>query len=442
MDLNHKEHFSNSSPSLHNNKPAQILRVSTNPKDPRSYPTPSTSSFHTQTTYSPPTDHSFYSSSEDIHETQLDNQNGWQQIRRTKRKRLLNSCPPTQLPQTETRNRYEMFTEDSSHPEASGKPHPPQSSKPPPIFLHGVINYTEMIKSLTEVAEEQFLTKSLTNNVIKLACSAPDIYRAIIKHCNEQNIYYHTYQLKEDRAFRVVIKHLHDTTNLDDIKNELRILGHEVRNIINVTHRQTKEPLNIFFVDLEPAKNNKDIYEVKAIQNKSIHIEPPRSTKPHIPQCVRCQQYGHTRKYCNKPFNCVKCGGHHNSATCAKPRDSPAKCALCGGPHPANYKGCEQYHNILKGYNAHRIASINRPLQPSQEQFPPPLSYNPPQSQQQQQRRSYAEVVNNNTTSTPADEQTIIFKTFLDEFRGLFTQLIQQNGIILNLLTALINNHR
>ena len=163
-------------------------------------------------------------------------------------------------------------------------------------------------------------------------------------------MYYHTYQLKEDRAFRMVIKHLHYTTDLDDIKNELRILGHEVRNIINVKHRQTKEPLNIFFIDLEPAKNSKDIYEVKAIQNKIIHIEPPRSTKPHIPQCVRCQQYGHTRKYCNKPFNCVKCG-HHNSATCTKPRDSPAKCALCGGPHPANYKGCEQYHNILKGYN-------------------------------------------------------------------------------------------
>ena len=99
-----------------------------------------------------------------------------------------------------------MLTEDSSHPETSEKPYPPQSSKLPPIFVHEVINYTEMIKSLTEVAErEQFLTKSLTNNVIKLACSTPETYRAIIKHCKEHNIYYHTYQLKEDRAFRVVI---------------------------------------------------------------------------------------------------------------------------------------------------------------------------------------------------------------------------------------------
>ena len=138
---------------------------------------------------------------------------------------------------------------------------------------HRVINYTDMIKSLTEVVEEeQFFTKSLSTNV-KLACSTPDTYRAIIKHCKEQNIYYHTYQLK-DRAFRVVIKHLHHTTDLDDIKHALRILDHEVRNIINVTHRQTKEPLNIFFVDLEPVANNNNIYDIKAIQNKIVHIEP------------------------------------------------------------------------------------------------------------------------------------------------------------------------
>jgi len=148
-----------------------------------------------------------------------------------------------------------------------------------------------MIKSLTGVAaEEQFLTKSLANNVIKLVCTTPETYRAIIKHCKEQDIYYHTYQLKEDRAFRVVIKHLHHTTDLDDIKKELHILGHDLSDIINVKHRQTKEPLNIFFIDLEPATNNKDIYEVKVIQNKLIHIEPQRSTKPHIPQCIRCQQ--------------------------------------------------------------------------------------------------------------------------------------------------------
>jgi hypothetical protein len=71
-----------------------------------------------------------------------------------------------------------------------------------------------------------------------------------------------------------------------------------------VHHRIMKEPLSLFFVDLEPAGNNKNIYDIMALQNKVIQIEPLRINKRNIPQCARCQQYGHTRTYCNKPFAC------------------------------------------------------------------------------------------------------------------------------------------
>ena len=107
-------------------------------------------------------------------------------------------------------------------------------------------------------------------------------------------------------------------------------------------------------MDLEPADNNKDVYNITALQNKFILIEPPRVNKKHVPLCVRCQQYGHTRTYCNKPYTCVQCGGPHNSSDCVKQQDTPAKCALCGGNHSVNYKGFEHYHNIIKGNNPHR----------------------------------------------------------------------------------------
>ena len=93
----------------------------------------------------------------------------------------------------------------------------------------------------------------------------------------------------------MVLKYLHHSTDIQDIRQELLEVGHVARNIVNVHHRQTKEPLNLFFVDLEPANNNKDIYNITAIQNKIILIEPPRVNKKHVPRCVRCQQYGHTR---------------------------------------------------------------------------------------------------------------------------------------------------
>ena len=83
--------------------------------------------------------------------------------------------------------------EDESYPEASELFQQPPIPKPPPIFIHGVLNYKDMIKSITEVvAEEQFFTRSFVNNVMKLSSITPATYRAIIKHFKEKNIYCHT----------------------------------------------------------------------------------------------------------------------------------------------------------------------------------------------------------------------------------------------------------
>jgi len=37
-----------------------------------------------------------------------------------------------------------------------------------------------------------------------------------------------------------------------------------------------------------------------------------------------------------------------------KVKKTAAKCALCGDNYPANYKGCEHNHNLIKGNNTYR----------------------------------------------------------------------------------------
>ena len=51
----------------------------------------------------------------------------------------------------------------------------------------------------------------------------------MVHEFNEQHIYHHTYQLKEEHAYRIVIRYLHHSTNLEDIKQQLAELGHTVR---------------------------------------------------------------------------------------------------------------------------------------------------------------------------------------------------------------------
>jgi len=130
-------------------------------------------------------------------------------------------------------------------------PNQPRYTTPPPspIFLHGVINCNKMINSVNEVAEaEQFYTWSLANNVIKITCLTPETYRSLIKQFKDTGDYYHTYQIKEERACRFVLKYLHHSTEIEDIGQDLLQQGHVARNTVNVRHRTTKEPLNYFFL--------------------------------------------------------------------------------------------------------------------------------------------------------------------------------------------------
>jgi len=182
------------------------------------------------------------------------------------------------------------------------------------------------------------ILRALPNNIIKVTPHTTDTYRKLIHHARETRIVHHTYQIKQDRAYRIVIRGLHHSIPPSDISEELNRKGHKVRNIINFKHRFSKERLPLFFVDLEPQNNNKDIFKLDFLQHCKIRIESPRH-KHTIIQCTRCQDYGHSKSYCTRPFNCVKCSGPHDTTTCKKTRETPAKCVLCNGNHPANYKG-------------------------------------------------------------------------------------------------------
>jgi hypothetical protein len=113
-------------------------------------------------------------------------------------------------------------------------------------------------------------------------------------------------------------------------------------------------------------------------------------------------------------------------------RDTPARCALCGGEHPANYRGCEHYRKLTKS-----------PLRPTYQNLPTPpihsiISYaRNMKSQESSPLRSYADVTRHNIT--PPEETIHVLTKFLDEFKNLLQQLLQQNTMVLNMLTTLVN---
>ena len=116
-----------------------------------------------------------------------------------------------------------------------------------------------------------------------------------------------------------------------------------------------------------------------------------------------------------------------------KSKTNTATCVLCGGDHPVNYKGCDYYQ---KHYHAKH--ANNRPpvAQRYTSHFTPQQSVIPgPQG------RTYAQALcgERPMPATPNVEEPMSVTQFLGEFKVMFNQLIQQNSMVLNMLTMLLN---
>lgn len=268
-----------------------------------------------------------------------------------KPRQIINPANGYQLmdqPEIDTFNHYQALEGLNEEINTDTEEKNEKSAKPPPIFVSGIETLSVLTDLLEAVTKKDYLLKVISKDQIKILLKNSAQHGKIISLLKQNKIEYYTYQAKEKRSFRIVLKGIHHSVPTEDLKLEIETHGHKVRNIYNITHRATKKPLPLFYVDLEPDKsNNGKVYEIQHLQNSKCSFEPPHR-KREIIQCQRCQRLGHSKKFCERKPRCVKCSGTHLTTDCKKSKETPAKCALCEGEHPANYKGCHVYKEIKK----------------------------------------------------------------------------------------------
>jgi hypothetical protein len=82
---------------------------------------------------------------------------------------------------------------------------------------------------------------------------------------------------------------MHYSINSEEIKTEIEKLGHTATNIRNTKQYRTKLPLSMFFGELKPALNNKDIFNVEYVQQCNIKFELPKQ-KGYYSMCKLCNE--------------------------------------------------------------------------------------------------------------------------------------------------------
>lgn len=349
---------------------------------------------------------------------------------------------------TETKNRFGELPVDQIEHTTIKTP-----AKPPPIMLYGIENVNELTKLIeTTIDVSNFRFRIINKNLLRLMINSIEDYKKVLDLIRQKGLIGHTFTRKESRCYRIVIRNLHHTTPISAIKEALESTGNVVQGeIINARYGPDKTPTSTFFVNLEAGPNNKLIKDIEYIFHQHIKIEDPRKSKT-IVQCQRCQQYGHSKNNCMRPYRCVKCGEGHKTADCPKKdRNTPAKCALCDSNHPANYKGCQVYKEILarKSKQGPRTDTISTSVPKIRNKADlettestkelPMISPNTASS------KTYAEVTKNprsNAQKKPSDsnhsQTTTTIENILIQQSEKIDLLMQQISTLLNLLTAII----
>jgi len=119
--------------------------------------------------------------------------------------------------------------------------------KPPPIYVDRVDNMQPLTELLNETVKRDFEIKVLRADEVKIQPKSAQAYSIIVRELKNKGTEFHTYKLKQERSFRVVLKNMHPSTDEKELKAAIDSLGHQVTNVWNIKNRINKKPLPMYY---------------------------------------------------------------------------------------------------------------------------------------------------------------------------------------------------
>lgn len=249
------------------------------------------------------------------------------------------SQPPEEQSQTVIINNNNIRGENQQATVSSN------NSSPPPI-----ITYRVNVQHLLRTMRAQNVDIKITNNIDKatIKTSSKADYEKVTSYLSEQKYEYFSFTPKNERFILLILKGLNNTMTVEDVVADLNILLPPSTKYNVSKHIINKISTDNFIVKFP---NDFDVYkalDIKYICLQKVHWE--RFKMNGVAQCKRCQGFKHVAKNCCKLYKCVKCLEVHEPGACARidRNEGTPKCVNCKGDHPANYKNCPVFKDVLQ----------------------------------------------------------------------------------------------
>lgn len=334
----------------------------------------------------------------------------------------------TEWIRAKNRKKRKMDTSLTPPQRSQNVPTPIEKTKkeqtPPPIIIDNIKDFNECHQVIGKTVN-RFQIKIISDSNVKVNVDNIEDYRTLSKQLNECNYSWHSYENKQNRPIKVIVNKLHHTIKPETIVEDLRHRGYKLLDAIPKRSYRTKKPINMFMLVFKHDENVDKIYGITDIQGIRVEILPLRKTRL-VPQCKRCQAYGHTKAYCAKEPRCVRCVGKHLTNECPQPKNVQPKCVHCGEGHPANYRGCVVAKEMqkLKDKNTKKVIRPNQPQRDNNRNPAPATekSQSRTTTNNAENRKTYNMAVKNTTEdnkkqNNPATDQ--ILQQILDKLNKL-----------------------
>jgi len=92
--------------------------------------------------------------------------------------------------------------------DANNSIEPVRETKPPPIFISNVSDSSSLRQLLNQITNGEFELKNINADNFKIQIKSFITYTNIVKELKTRNIEFYTYKPKQERSFKVVLKHM------------------------------------------------------------------------------------------------------------------------------------------------------------------------------------------------------------------------------------------
>ncbi|KRG04848.1 uncharacterized protein Dmoj_GI26950 [Drosophila mojavensis] len=178
------------------------------------------------------------------------------------------------------RKQQDKLKNTSAQPRVNKQSQLTPKSNIPPITIPRLTDLPmlqELLKNNKLYGSNKVQIRTSAGGLTRLYAQDIETFRAIQNLFETVNLEFYTYQLKQDRPYKFVIKGLHHSTLHSAIKNELGSLGFNVTNIHCPDNTKRPEnPIDMFFISIAPGCNKADLKNIIHLDGQRITIEEAR----------------------------------------------------------------------------------------------------------------------------------------------------------------------